>query len=70
MSHYRGPLAAGEVVRGRVFAHKLEDLEQIRALVPDDTEELVMDVMDLLTGWCATASKPTPYRENESGSSV
>jgi hypothetical protein len=31
----------------------LEDLDQIRALLPDDVEELVLDVMDLLVGWCA-----------------
>lgn len=33
--------------------HLLEDLSQIRALVSEDVEELVLDVMDLLVGWCA-----------------
>ena len=31
----------------------LEDLSQIRALVSEHVEDLVLDVMDLLTGWCA-----------------
>jgi hypothetical protein len=31
----------------------LDDLSQIRALVADDLEESVLDVMDLLVGWCA-----------------
>ena len=31
----------------------LEDLSQIRALVPEDIEESVLEVMDLLVGWCA-----------------
>jgi len=31
----------------------LEDLSQIRGLVSEHVEDLVLDVMDLLTGWCA-----------------
>lgn len=31
----------------------LEDLDEIRALVPEDVEDSVLDVMDNLTGWCA-----------------
>lgn len=41
----------------------LEDLSQIRALVTPETEEHVLDVMDLLTGWCAPSARlipPTP----------
>jgi hypothetical protein len=46
----------------------LEDLSQIRALVSEHTEESVLDVMDLLVGWCAPEFKLTPDREDESGS--
>ena len=35
----------------------LDDLSKIRALVSDDVEELVLDVMDLLVGWCAPEFK-------------
>lgn len=38
----------------------LEDLEQIRDLVSDEDEEKVMDVMDLLTGWCAPSGRLLP----------
>ena len=31
----------------------LEDLSQIRALVDEEAEENVLDVLDLLVGWCA-----------------
>jgi hypothetical protein len=31
----------------------VEDLSEIRALVPADVEDRVLDVMDLLVGWCA-----------------
>jgi hypothetical protein len=31
----------------------VEDLSQVRVLVSDDVEETVLDVMDLLVGWCA-----------------
>jgi len=31
----------------------LEDLSQIRGLVSEHVEDLVLDVMYLLTGWCA-----------------
>ena len=31
----------------------LEDLGQIRRLVEDEVEDHVLDVMDLLVGWCA-----------------
>jgi hypothetical protein len=35
----------------------LEDLSQIRALVPEHIEDLVLNVMDLLTGWCAPSAR-------------
>ncbi len=35
----------------------LEDLSQIRALVPEEAEDRVLDVMDLLVGWCAPEFK-------------
>lgn len=34
----------------------LEDLEQIRGLVSDRLEDMVLDVMDLLVGWCAPSA--------------
>jgi hypothetical protein len=43
----------------------LEDLSQIRALVPDDVEETVLDVMDLLVGWCAPAFKLSSRETDE-----
>jgi hypothetical protein len=42
----------------------LEDLSQIRALVPENVEESVLDVMDLLVGWCAPQFRlTTPEKE-------
>jgi hypothetical protein len=38
----------------------LEDLSQIRALVSETNEELVLDVMDLIAGWCAPQFKLSP----------
>ncbi|MEZ5096457.1 MAG: hypothetical protein R2731_10250 [Nocardioides sp.] len=38
----------------------LEDLSQIRGLVSQDDEEKVLDVMDLLTGWCAPEFRMGP----------
>jgi N-acetylmuramic acid 6-phosphate (MurNAc-6-P) etherase len=35
----------------------LEDLGEIRALVPEDVEDLIMEVMDLLVGWCAPSAR-------------
>lgn len=44
----------------------LDDLGQIRGLVTSDQEEDVLDVMDLLTGWCAPGVALRP--RGESGS--
>jgi hypothetical protein len=44
----------------------LEDLDQIRALVPEETEEFIMDVMDLLTGWCAPQARLMPPAKDAS----
>ena len=44
----------------------LEDLTQIRALVPEHVEELVLDVMDLLVGWCAPEFRLDRYGKDES----
>jgi hypothetical protein len=44
----------------------LEDLSQIRALVPGDIEESVLDVMDLLVGWCAPQYRLDRNEKNES----
>ncbi|MGQ0847003.1 MAG: hypothetical protein ACT4QF_23020 [Sporichthyaceae bacterium] len=38
----------------------LEDLDAIRALVPSEVEDDVLDVMDLLTGWCAPSARLEP----------
>lgn len=38
----------------------LDDLGQIRGLVTSDQEEAVLDVMDLLTGWCAPEATLRP----------
>jgi hypothetical protein len=35
----------------------LDDLSQIRKLVDEETEERVLDVMDLLEGWCAPSAR-------------
>jgi hypothetical protein len=43
----------------------LEDLSQIRALVPEDVEESVLDVMDLLVGWCAPEFRLTSREADE-----
>lgn len=36
-----------------------EDLDQIRGLVSPDDEDKVLDVMDLLVGWCAPSARLT-----------
>ncbi|MER7249759.1 hypothetical protein [Kribbella sp. NPDC000426] len=41
----------------------LEDLGQIRGLVSEDDEEKVLDVMDLLVGWCASQFRLRPSEE-------
>lgn len=38
----------------------VDDLGQIRGLVSEDLEETVLDVMDLLVGWCAPSARLTP----------
>jgi hypothetical protein len=40
----------------------LDDLSQIRALVSEETEESVLDVMDLLVGWCAPEFRIIPRK--------
>lgn len=45
---------------GTPGAALLEDLSQIRGLVSTDDEEKVLDVMDLLTGWCAPEFRLAP----------
>lgn len=48
----------------------LDDLSQIRALVSDDVEELVLDVMDLLVGWCAPEFRLVHKQKDELGLSL
>ena len=38
----------------------MEDLGQIRGLVSTDDEDKVLDVMDLLVGWCAPEFRLAP----------
>jgi hypothetical protein len=38
----------------------MEDLQQIRGLVSIDVEERILDVMDLVVGWCAPGSRLGP----------
>jgi hypothetical protein len=50
------------VVRELLATHRrredlLEDLSQIRKLVDEPTEDVVLDVMDLLAGWCAPSAR-------------
>jgi hypothetical protein len=35
----------------------LADLEKVRSFVSDEREDSVLDVMDLLVGWCAPSAK-------------
>jgi hypothetical protein len=35
----------------------LEDLTAIRALLPEEQEDKVLDVMDLLAGWCGPSAR-------------
>jgi uncharacterized protein YgfB (UPF0149 family) len=39
-----------------------EDLTEIHALLPEDEEEAMMDIMDALTGWCAPSYRLEPRR--------
>jgi hypothetical protein len=43
----------------------LEDLRQIRGLVSTDDEDKVLDVMDLLVGWCAPEFRLAPPEGRE-----
>jgi hypothetical protein len=38
----------------------MEDLRQIRGLVSTEDEDKVLDVMDLLVGWCAPEFRLAP----------
>jgi hypothetical protein len=38
----------------------LEDLTELHALLPEDKEEAMLDVMDALTGWCAPSARLEP----------
>lgn len=38
----------------------LAELDGIRELVPDGDEDVVLDVMDLLVGWCAPSARLVP----------
>lgn len=38
----------------------LEDLSQIRGLVPEDVDDLILDVMDQLVGWCLPQFRLVP----------
>jgi hypothetical protein len=42
----------------------VEDLDQIRALLPEEVEDSVLDVMDLLVGWCAPSARLTKRQES------
>jgi uncharacterized protein YgfB (UPF0149 family) len=39
-----------------------EDLTEIHALLPEDEQEAMLDVMDALTGWCAPSYRLEPRR--------
>lgn len=38
----------------------LDDLGQVRGLVTEAQEEIVLDVMDLVVGWCAPSARLKP----------
>ena len=61
----RGDVALRAVVTRLVaervpFDVLLEDLEQIRPLVAEGKEDNVLDVMDLLTGYCGPDARLVP----------
>ena len=39
----------------------MNDLDQIRGLVSDDHEDAVLDVMDLVVGYCGPSARIGPY---------
>lgn len=43
----------------------MEDLRQIRGLVSTDDEDKVLDVMDLLVGWCAPEFRLAPPEDRD-----
>lgn len=57
-------LVKGYLDEGIPTEQLVEDLEQIRALVPEEIEDSVLDVMDLLIGWCAPTARLTNRKEN------
>lgn len=65
VEHAEGFERLREVVKrlldeGTPGAVLLEDLSQIRGLVSPEDEDSVLDVMDLLTGWCAPEFRLVP----------
>lgn len=42
-----------------------EDLTEIHALLPEDEEEAMLDMMDALTGWCAPSARLEPRRNRD-----
>jgi hypothetical protein len=50
-------VVTGLLDSGATKEELLEDLSQIRKLVDEETEDLVLDVMDLLEGWCAPSAR-------------
>lgn len=57
-------VAARDLLRAGVPAETLvEDLEAVRSTVPTELEDVVLDVMDLLAGWCAPTARLTAHSE-------
>lgn len=45
----------------------LDDLSGIRGLVSQDVEDKILDVMDLLVGWCAPSARLLPPDDDSDG---
>jgi hypothetical protein len=45
----------------------VDDLDQTRTLVSDEVEETVLEVMDLLVGWCAPKFRLVRRQEEPPG---
>jgi hypothetical protein len=42
-----------------------EDLTEIHTLLPEDEQEVMLDMMDALTGWCAPSARLEPRRNRD-----
>jgi hypothetical protein len=53
-------LVQGLLDRGVPAGELLAELQRVRSVVSEDVEDLVLEVMDVLSGWCAPHRRLVP----------